>query len=191
MRIGRIFSSQTKMTSVQSGDVDRSTDSLETEAVERLAQPSGKESSLHVPVFCLLVHSWWKSACFVFRCLASNGSLPHRSVMFRSFFHGDFRLFWNTFCWQWGHKFSGTEWHTSLRNRSVRRRICKISGFPLYYPFNKWLLWDSSKVYSILKYTKRLMFEMWHSMQVFCYSSKESRPIDVLCKFWIYCVDVF
>ena len=46
--------------------------------------------------FYPLVHSWWNSACFVFRCLASNGSLPHWSVMFCPFFHGDFRLFWNT-----------------------------------------------------------------------------------------------
>ena len=62
------------MTAVQSDEVDRSTDSFETEAVE-LFQPSGKETS-H------LVHSWLKSACFVFRRLASNGSLPHWSVMF-------------------------------------------------------------------------------------------------------------
>ena len=32
-------------------DVDRTTDSLETAAVEFFAQLSGKESSLHVPVF--------------------------------------------------------------------------------------------------------------------------------------------
>ena len=51
MTAGGIFSSLTKVTTVQSGDVDRGTDSLETEAVERLAQLSGKESSLHVPVF--------------------------------------------------------------------------------------------------------------------------------------------
>ena len=35
MRTGGIFSSLTKVTTVQSGEVDRSTDSLETEAVER------------------------------------------------------------------------------------------------------------------------------------------------------------
>ena len=76
----------------------------------------------------------------------------------------------------------------SLRNRVVRRRMCKITAFPLCYP-SKWLLCDRSKVHSILKYmyTKRLMFEMWHSMKVFYYSSKKSRPIDVLRKFWIYC----
>ena len=140
--------------------------------------------------FYLLVHSWWKSACFVLRCLASNGSLPHCSVMFRSFFHGDFHLFWNTFCWQWGHKFSVAEWHTSLRNRVVRRRMCKITGFLLCYPF-KWLLWDSSKVHSVLKYTKLLMFEMWHSMQVFCYSSKERTPGNrCASQILLYCVGV-
>ena len=51
---------------------------------------------------------------FVVRCLPSNGSLSHCSVMFCPFFHGDFRLFWNTSCWQWGHKFGGTEWHTTV-----------------------------------------------------------------------------
>ena len=51
MRTGRIFSSLKKVTTVQSGDVDRSTDLLETETVERLAQLCGKESSLNVPVF--------------------------------------------------------------------------------------------------------------------------------------------
>ena len=53
MRIWGIFSSLIKVTTVQSDDVDRSTDSLETEAAELFAQPSGKESSLHVPVFTL------------------------------------------------------------------------------------------------------------------------------------------
>ena len=48
--------------------------------------------------FWLLVHSWWKSACFVFCCLASNGSLPHWSVMFCSFFHGDFQKYAKQ-CW--------------------------------------------------------------------------------------------
>ena len=136
---------------VQSDDAEGSTDSLETQTVELLTQLSGKEIKLApCSSFCFLVHSWWKRACFVFRCLASNGSQPHWSVMFCPFFHGDFRLFWNTFCWQWGHKFSGTEWHSSLRNRVVRRRMCKITGFPLCYPF-KWLLRDSSKVHSIPK----------------------------------------
>ena len=51
MRTREIFSPLTKVTTAQSGDVDRCTDSLETEAVECLAQLSGKESSLHVPVF--------------------------------------------------------------------------------------------------------------------------------------------
>ena len=41
----------TKVTIVQSDDVDSSTVSLETEAVELFQQLSGKESSLHVPVF--------------------------------------------------------------------------------------------------------------------------------------------
>ena len=51
MRTWGIFSTRTKVTTVQLGDVDMGTDSLETEAVERLEQLSGKESSLHVPVF--------------------------------------------------------------------------------------------------------------------------------------------
>ena len=112
--------------------------------------------------------------------------------MFCPFFH-DFRLFWNSLCCQRDHKFSGTEWHTSSRNRVVRRRLCKIGGFPLCNPF-KGLLWDSSEVHSILKYTKCLMFEMWHiytSVTVFYYSSKDSGPIDMLRKFWVYGVDVF
>ena len=107
--------------------------------------------------FCLLVHSWWKSTCFVFRRLASNGSLPHWSVMFCLFFHGDFCLFWDILCCQRAHKLSGTEWHTSLRNRVKRRRMCKITGFPLCNPF-KGLFWDSSKFHSILRYGKCLMF---------------------------------
>ena len=41
----------TKVTTVQSDDEARSTDSLETKAVELFAQLSGKESLLHVPVF--------------------------------------------------------------------------------------------------------------------------------------------
>ena len=53
--------------------------------------------------FCLLVHSWWKSACFVFRCFPSNGSASLVCNVL-PFFHADFRLFWNTFCWQWSHK---------------------------------------------------------------------------------------
>ena len=112
--------------------------------------------------------------------------------MFCPFFH-DFRLFWNSLCCQRDHKFSGTEWHTSSRNRVVRRRMCKIGGFPLCNPF-KGLLWDSSEVHSILKYTKCLMFEMWHiytSVTVFYYSSKDSGPIDMLDKFWVYDVNVF
>ena len=40
-----------KVTTVQSVAVDRSTDSLETEAAQLFVQLSGKESSLHVPVF--------------------------------------------------------------------------------------------------------------------------------------------
>ena len=51
MRTWGIFSSLTKVTTVQSDDVDRSTDSLETEAVELFAQLAGKESFLYVPVF--------------------------------------------------------------------------------------------------------------------------------------------
>ena len=51
MRTREIFSPLTKVTTAQSGDVDGCTDSLETEAVECLAQLSGKETSLHVPVF--------------------------------------------------------------------------------------------------------------------------------------------
>ena len=112
--------------------------------------------------------------------------------MFCPFFH-DFCLFWNSLCCQRDHKFSGTEWHTSSRNRVVRRRMCKIGGFPLCNPF-KGLLWDSSEVHSILKYTKCLMFEMWHiytSVTVFYYSSKDSGPIDMLDKFWVYDVNVF
>ena len=50
MRIWGIFSPMTKVKTVQADDVDRGTYSLETEAVELLAQLSGKESSLHVPV---------------------------------------------------------------------------------------------------------------------------------------------
>ena len=92
MRTWGIFSSLAKVTTVQADDVDRGTDSLETEAVELFAQLSGKES------FCLLVHSWWKSACFVFLCLPSNGSASLVCNVL-PFFHGDFRLFWNTFCW--------------------------------------------------------------------------------------------
>ena len=51
MRTWGIFSSLTKVTTVQADDVDRGTDSLETEAVELFGQLSGKERSLHVPVF--------------------------------------------------------------------------------------------------------------------------------------------
>ena len=39
------------MTIVQADDVDRVTDSLETEAVEVFVQLCGKKSLLHVPVF--------------------------------------------------------------------------------------------------------------------------------------------
>ena len=53
MRTWGIFSSLTKVTTVQSDDVDRGTDSLETEAVELFAQLSGKVSSFHVPVFAI------------------------------------------------------------------------------------------------------------------------------------------
>ena len=53
MRTWRIFLSLTKVTTVQSDDIHRSTDSLETEAVELFAQLSGKESSLHFQVFAL------------------------------------------------------------------------------------------------------------------------------------------
>ena len=49
-----IFSSVTKVTTAQSDDVGRSTDSLETAAVEFFAQLYGKQSSLHVPVFAFL-----------------------------------------------------------------------------------------------------------------------------------------
>ena len=52
MRTWGIFSSLTnRQPYVQADDVDRGTDSLETEAVELFAQLPGKESSLHVPVF--------------------------------------------------------------------------------------------------------------------------------------------
>ena len=51
MRTWRIFSSLTKVTTVQSDDVHRSTNSLETEAAELFAQLFEGESSLHVPVF--------------------------------------------------------------------------------------------------------------------------------------------
>ena len=44
MRTGGIFSSLTKVTTVHSDDVDRSTDPLETEAAELFALLSGKES---------------------------------------------------------------------------------------------------------------------------------------------------
>ena len=102
IRTKGIFSSVTKVTTVQSDDVDRSTDSLETAAVEFFAQLSGKESSLHIPVFAAFSYtaSERAPAQFVFRCLPSNGSLSHCSVMFCPFFHRDFHLFWNTSCWQ-------------------------------------------------------------------------------------------
>ena len=35
------------------------------------------------------------------------------------------------------------------------------------------------------------MFEMRQIMEVFYYSSKDSGPIDMLRKFWVYGVDVF
>ena len=110
---------------------------------------------------CLLAQSWRKSACCVLRRLASNCSLPHLSIKFYPFFHGDFRLFWNNLCCQRGHESRGPEWHTSLRslrNKVVRRRMCEITDFPLRTPF-KGLLWNSSKVQSILKYIKCPMFE--------------------------------
>ena len=85
-----------KVTTAQSDDIHRSTDSLETAVVEVFAQLSGKESSLHVPVFAAFSYtaSERTPAQFVFRCLPSNGSLSHYSVMFCPFFHGDFLLFW-------------------------------------------------------------------------------------------------
>ena len=88
MRTWGIFS-----VTVQADDVDRGTASLETEAVELFVQLSGKESSLHVPVFACSYTAGGRAPA-----LSSNGSLPHWSVMFFPFFHGDFRLFWNTFC---------------------------------------------------------------------------------------------
>ena len=111
--------------------------------------------------FCLLAHSCWKSACFVVR------SLPHWPVMLCPFFNGSW-------------------WFPPLLKYFllVRRRMCKITDFPLCYPL-RWLLWNSSKFHSILKYTKRLMFEMLYSKQVFYYSGKGSRPIDVLRKLQI------
>ena len=92
----------TKVTTAQPDGIHRSTDSLESAAVEFFAQLSGKESSLHVPVFAALSYTAGEraSAQFVFRCLPSNGPLSHCSVMFFLFFDGDFRLFWNTSCWQ-------------------------------------------------------------------------------------------
>ena len=51
MRTWGTFSSLQKWKTVQSDDIDRSTDLLETEAVKLFAQLSGKESSLHVPIF--------------------------------------------------------------------------------------------------------------------------------------------
>ena len=75
------------MTTVLSDDVDRSTDSLETEAVDLFAQLSGKESSPHVPVFAFSYTGCRRAPALSF--VVSNGSLPHWSVMVCPFFYGD------------------------------------------------------------------------------------------------------
>ena len=108
--------------------VDRSTDSLESEAVELFAQLSmfqflpSDTQLVEEHLLCLSL-SRFEQFSVSLVCIV----LPILS-------YGDFRLFWNTFCWQLGHKFSSSEWHSSLRNRVVRRRMC-LTGFPLCYPF--------------------------------------------------------
>ena len=103
------FSLLAKVTTEQADNVDRGTDSLETGSGWTFRVAIWKRKLAVCSSFCLLVHSWWKSACFVFRCLPSNGSASLVCNVLPYFFHGDFRLFLNTSCWQWGHKFSGTE----------------------------------------------------------------------------------
>ena len=124
-----VFSSVTKGTTVQLDVVDRSTDSLESEAVELFAQlsmfqflPSGRQL-VEEHLLCLSLSPFEQF----------SGSLVCNVLPILSY--GDFRLFWNTFCWQRGHKFSGSEWHSFLRNWVVRRRMCKLTGFTLCYPF--------------------------------------------------------
>ena len=98
MRTSGIFSSLTKVTIVQADD--RGTDSLEAEAVELFAQLSKKESSLHVPVFAFSYTAGVRAPALSFVVSLRMVFCLIGSVMFCPFFHGDFRLFWNTFCSQ-------------------------------------------------------------------------------------------
>ena len=83
----------TKVTTVQSDVVDRTTDSLESEAVELFAQlsmfqflPSGTQL-VEEHLLCLSLSRFEQ-----FSASLVCSVLPILS-------YGDFRLFWNTFCW--------------------------------------------------------------------------------------------
>ena len=85
---------QIKVTTAQWEDLDRGIDSLETETAELFAQLSGKESSLHLPVFAFSHTAGGRApALSFFLCLTGLQCFAHSLMV-----HDDFHLFWNTFC---------------------------------------------------------------------------------------------
>ena len=118
MRTWGVFSSLTKMTTVQSDVVDRSTDSLETEAVELSPKLSGKESLLHVPGIAFSYTAGARAPALSFvvslravLCLAGLKCSAHSFMMISATFgilSADNEVI---------NSINGSEWHGSLRNR--------------------------------------------------------------------------